>query len=347
MRLKLLSLFLIFAISACTFQVDVIETPTPGGTARPIESSTPPLVPTSDHSAAPTLVPAISATNTSLPASVNDPADPVYPIQFAPNGTYADILDSIKAGESKTYSVRAMQGQVMSVSFRQNDESEWTYITLRIAGADGSPLCADDCQFWRGALPATQDYLVTVTPSADASDFMMRVAVNPPGVATQSFIYENKYGNASLSYTDVFAPASFQGAPMYRIPPELTLQYIDTQSYADTNLIEAYLLFGSSTDSQVVATCTEPVVFDAAEIVTGEAMIDGMSFTKTESSGVGAGNVYEQTHYRATRSGTCFEFTYFIHSGNIGNYDPATVTEFDREALLQKFDEVLSTFTLR
>lgn len=347
MRLKLLTLFVIIVISGCTFQVDVIETPTPGTTVLPIESSTPTLVPASDNSATPMLVPTINLTNTSLPASINGPADPVHPIQFAPDGTYADIIDSIKAGESKTYSVRAMKGQVMSVSFRLNDETEWAYITLRIIGADGSLLCVDDCQFWRGALPATQDYFVTLIPAADASEFMMRVAVNPPGAATQSFVYENKYRNATLSYTDVFAPASLQGAPMYRIPPELTLQYIDTQSYTDTNLIEAYLLFGSSTDSQVVATCTEPVVLDAAETVVGEVTFNRVTFTKTESSGVGAGNVYEQTHYRAARNDTCFEFTYFIHYGNIGNYDPSTVTEFNREALLQSFDEVLSTFTLR
>jgi hypothetical protein len=347
MRFKLLTLFLIFAISACTFQVDVIETPTPGGAVLPIDSSTSTPIPTADHSATPPSLPTLSVTNTSLPASVGGPADPVHPIQFAPGGTYADIIDSIKAGESKTYSVRAMKGQVMSVSFRQNDEAQWSYITLRIIGADGSLLCADDCQFWRGALPATQDYFVTVTPAADASEFMMRVAVNPLGAATQSFPYENKYRNGTLSYTDAFAPGSLQGAPMYRIPPELTLQYIDTQSYADTNLIEAYLLFGSSTDSQVVSTCTEPVVLDAAETVVGEVTFNGVSFTKTESSGVGAGNVYEQTHYRAARNGTCFEFTYFIHYGNIGNYDPSTVTEFSQEALLQSFDEVFSTFTLR
>jgi hypothetical protein len=346
MRLKLLTLFLIFAISACTFQVDVIETPTPGGVALPIESSTPTLVPTSDNSSTPTLVPSISVTNTALPEGG---LGSIFPIHFAPNGTYVDVLDSVKSGVGggRMYSISAMKGQIMSVSFHQNDEAEWTSITVQIKGADKSVLCAGDCPFWRGVLPATQDYYVIVTSAADASDFVMRVAINPPDAATQSFLYENKYRNATLSYIDVFAPASLQGAPMYRIPPELTLQYIDTQSYADTNLIEAYLLFGSSTDSQVVATCTEPVILDAAETVVGEVTLNGVSFTKTESSGVGAGNVYEQTHYRASRNGTCFEFTYYIHYGNIGNHDPSTVTEFDQEALLQSFDEVLSTFTLR
>lgn len=346
MRLKLLTLFLIGSLSACTFQVEVIETPTPVPTVLPVEPSTPTLVPTADNSPTPTLIPTISATNTALPVSVGGPADPVYPIHFAPSGTYADILDSIRAGASKTYSVRAAQGQVMSVSIHQNDEAEWTAITLRIIGANGSILCIEDCYFWRGALPATQDYYVTITPAADASDFVMRVAINPPGTATQSFLYQNKYRNASFSYTDLFAPALFPSAPMFRIPPELALRYIQTQSYTSTNLLEAYFLFGSSTDSQVLATCTEPVNFDASETVTGDVTINGVTFTKTESSGVGAGNIYEQTHYRAAQNGTCFEFTYFIHYGNIGNYDPATVTEFDHAALLQEFDGILSTFSL-
>lgn len=347
MRLKLAALFLVIAISACTFQVDVIETPTPGATVLPVKSSSSTPVPTSENTAASTSSPTVVAVIASPPATVGSPVDSMYPLHFGPNGTYVDVIDSVQGGSSKTYSVRATKGQLMSVSIHQNEETTWTYITMRILGADGSVLCADECEFWRGALPATQDYFVTVMPSADASDFVMRLAINPPGVETQSFLYENKYRNASFSYTDLFAPALFPGAPMYRISPELSLRYIDTQSYENTNLIEAYLLFGSSTDSQTLAACTEPITLDAGETVTGELMIDSVSFTKTESSGVGAGNIYEQIHYRAAQDGTCFEFTYFIHYGNIGNYDPASVTDFDRDALVQQFDEVLSTFTFR
>jgi hypothetical protein len=347
MRLKFLTLVLVTALSACSFQVDVIETPTPVPTVIPGESSASTSIPTAENTATSLPKLTLSVTNTALPASAITPQGAIFPIRFAPNGTYVDIIESIKAGESKTYSINAMKGQVMSISFRQNAESEWTSITMRIVGADNSVLCASDCEFWRGALPLTQDYFVTVTPAADASDFMMRIAVNPLGTATQSFLYENKYRNAIFSYSDMFAPALLLGAPMYRIEPELTLRFIDTRLFANTNLIEAYLLFGSSTDPQIAAACTEPITLDVAETVTGTVMINGVSFTETESSGVGAGNVYEQRHYRALQDGTCFEFTFFIHYGNIGNYDPATVTEFDRGALIQRFEEVFSTFTLR
>lgn len=345
MRLKCLTLCFLVALSACSLQVDVIETPTPGVTVPPTEATPSTPAVTLESSATPPPLPTYGPTNTFVPASAMGQSVAVSPLQFGPNGTYVDIIESIKGGAGKTYSVRAMKGQVMSVSFHQADASAWTYITMRIIGADDSVLC-DTCEFWRGVLPATQDYFFTVTPSADALDFVIRVAINPPGAATQSFLYENKYRNASLSYTDVFAPALFPGAIVHRIEPEMALQFIDTQSYTNTNLIEAYMLFGSSTDPQLVAACTEPVNSGEPETVTGGVTVNGISFTRSERIGAAAGNVYEQTYYRAVQNGTCFEITYFIHYGNIGNYDPASVTEFERNALLQRFDEVFSTFRL-
>ena len=213
MKIKLLPLLLLLT-TACTFQVQVLETPValqPGSTATtpsPLPS-TPVVSRDVAATATPALMPTLSAANTPVPPPVTSPPDSVSPIRFGPNGTYVDVLDSITAENSKTYSVNAMKGQIMSVSIHQNEQSEWTYITLRIVGADHTLLCAEDCQYWRGVLPATQEYFVTVTPAADAPDFTMRVAINPPGEATQSFLYENIYRNASLTYTDLFAPAFF------------------------------------------------------------------------------------------------------------------------------------------
>src|SRR5512133_3344598 len=242
MKVKWISLLFLFT-AACTFQVEVFNTPTPKPTQAiliPVSTSTLAVI----NDSLPTLTPL--PTFTTIPPASPLPAinSGVSPIQFAPNGTYADIIDSIMAGKSKTYSVRAIKGQVMSVSIHQNDDSEWTYITVRIIGADNTPLCDNDCQFWRGVLPATEDYFIIVTPAADALNFMMRVAINPPGAATQSIAYENKYRNASFSYTDMFAPAFFPGAQVSKIKPELALEFIDTQSYINTNLNEAYFLFG-------------------------------------------------------------------------------------------------------
>ncbi len=350
MKSNLLLLLLLFT-TACTFQVQVFDTPTPQPTAMAIipPLATPTalfnLVPSATSMPLSTVSAQELATNTPLPAQAANPGTSASPIQFGPNGTYADVVDSLAAGKSKTYSVRALKGQVMSVSMHQNEQTDWTYMVVMVVGEDGTRLCATDCQFWRGVLPSTQNYLVTVTTSSDAPDFVLRVAINPPGAATQSIVYENKYRNASFSYIDLFAPAFFPGAQVSKIKPELALQFIDTQSYVNTNLVEAYFLFGSSTDSQDVSTCTQPGTFGEPEKVIGDVTINGVSFTKSEGGGVGAGNIYEQTYYRAVHNGTCYEITYYVHYGNIGNYDPGTVKEFDHDALIRNFDGILNTIT--
>lgn len=348
MKTKLITLVLLFT-TACTFQVQVLTTPTaqpteaviiPSATATEFFTTTPIATNT------PLPFPTFTAT-AELPLPTQMPASAPAPIRFGPNGTYVDVIDSILAGKSKTYSIHALQGQIMSVSVHQNEQATWTYLIVTVVGGDKKPLCATDCQFWRGVLPSTQDYLLTLSAPSDALDFTLRVAVDPPGTTSQSFLYENKYRNASFSYTDEFAPAFFPGAQVSRIQPELSLQLIDSDSYINTNLSEAYFLFGSSTDAQIISTCTQPLSFGGPETIVGNVTINGVSFTKSQGGGVAAGNIYEQTYYRAVHNDTCYEITYFIHYGNIGNYQPGTVHEFDREALLRKFDDILNTLALQ
>ncbi len=53
-----------------------------------------------------------------------------YPIQFEANGTYIEILvDTIPAGNDRTFSVRAMKGQIMSIATWRLDGTNETAIT--------------------------------------------------------------------------------------------------------------------------------------------------------------------------------------------------------------------------
>jgi hypothetical protein len=275
-----------------------------------------------------------------------------FTIRFDPNGTYIDIADDLPAGTSKTYSVRALGGQVMSVSIHQSGQGNWTLTPLAVTGADGAALCPSkingDCYFWRGVLPATQDYFITVSPVVAIHDFRLRVAINPPGTATQSFLYVSESYGASFRYTDEFAPVRFQEMIINKFDPEVALQFIDSGSIDNTNLGQAYFLFGASHDSALVESCIQPVSLGGPETVTGEVNIGGVSFTRSEAAGVGAGNLYEQTYYRAAYNGVCYEATFFVHSTNIGNYPPETgIEEFDRAALIQKMEGILSTLVIK
>jgi hypothetical protein len=355
MRYSYLILSFAVSLSACSFQSQVIKPPVPEA-----ELTTPPPPPAQTF----TLVPAEQATLTATPPPLpiftftpTTTTEPLpqnvnpYPIKFGVNGTFQDVLDSIPAGTGKTYSVSALKGQVMSVSVNQSLTRDWVYVPLRIAGADGAVLCAPqenmECQFWRGVLPSTQDYFITLTPVNSLDNFTLRVAINPPGKIAQFFPYLSQSQRASLTYGDEFAPMRFHGAEIYKTNLELSLNYIDTASYLNTNLLEAYFLFGSSRDATVVQTCTQPVSFGGPENIVGDVAINGILFTKNEGGGVAAGNIYQQTYYRAVYDGICYEVVFFVHHGNIGAYPPDSgVREFDSKALMKKFEALLFTLVI-
>ncbi|MDO8754855.1 MAG: hypothetical protein Q7J80_13240, partial [Anaerolineales bacterium] len=273
-------------------------------------------------------------------------------IKFKANGTYTDITDAIASGASKTYSINAMQGQIMSISILpQIPDGGWGYIPMQIKGADGSILCPQsgdsECMFWRGVLPSSQDYFVTLAPNGDVPQFVMRVAINPPGKNTQYFQYNNPATGVSLTYPDTFAPA-IPVVGNYKTNPGLTLRFIDSKTYDKTNLSEVYLFFSSSSDPLTVATCTEPNQSGGGpEQIVGNEVVNGFTFVYSTSEGAGAGNYYQQEIYRMVYKNVCHEAIYFIHFTNIGNYPPGTVTEFDGNAILQKLDDVFFTFTIK
>ena len=276
-------------------------------------------------------------------------------IRFDANGTYTDITDSIALGSSKTYSINAMKGQIMSISILPKiPAGGWGYIPIQIKGADGSILCpqsADsECMFWRGVLPSSQDYFVTLTPNSDANvpQFTLRVAINPPGKKEQTFQYKNPMTGLTLVYFDQFAPSLFPSSANNKTNPELMLQFIDTNFYVNTNLGEVYFLLGSSSDPQIIATCTAPnQTGGALEEVNGSEVINGYNFIHSQAMGAGAGNIYEQEIYRTVSKNVCYEAIYFIHYLNFGNYAPGAVTEFDSKSLMQKLSDVLSTFIIK
>lgn len=283
----------------------------------------------------------IVPTSTPLPPPQTLPSTT---IKFDTGGTWKDTQDSVPLGGSKTYTLNAMQGQIMSVS------TVGGYFPLQIQGRDGTVLCPvtenTDCYFWRGTLPLSQDYFITVKSGGDANDFVLRVAINPPGKSKQMFKYDSV--DIGLSYSDQFAPANFLPSLNSKTNVQFTLQMIDTSSYINTNLGEAYFVFGSSTDASVVSTCTEPNQSGGGlEVSNGNATFNGYNFTYSTASDAGAGNIYNQHIYRILDHGICYEVIYFIHSANIGNFSPGVVKEFDLQDLMQKFNEILSTIQLK
>jgi hypothetical protein len=102
------------------------------------------------------------------------------PIRFAPGATSTSVGGRLSPGASQRYTLRALAGQSMEVH-------TWPQGTLGITvrGTNGSTWTA---QPWEQALtipwlPATQDYVITLSLPASASqaiDFGMQVVIPPP-----------------------------------------------------------------------------------------------------------------------------------------------------------------------
>jgi hypothetical protein len=73
---------------------------------------------------------------------------------------------------------------------------------------------------------------------------------------------------------------------------------------------------------------------------------NGVTYSVASTSGAGAGNFYEETIYALAGSVPCTAVRYYIHSSNIGNYTPGTVREFDKNALLDSFDDIRTSLVL-
>ena len=309
----------------------VTDTATPLPTTVNVDTSIPTL----------TLIPTPTFESTLTPNVAFDPQANADRIRFAPYGTWVEINDTISANTSKRYILSAMQGQVMSVSIPQGP-AFW----VDVAGADKTSLSdsRDPHPFWRGALPSTQDYIVTVE-SQGSGPFTLRIAINPPGQATQNFGFVDPRYAVALSYTDEFAPTTVQvPAAGTKGIPLVTLTFIDPTFYSPTtNLNEAYLLLAASSDPAILPTCTEPST-QVAETVTGQETVNGTTFTRSEFNSVAAGNNYDQITYRTIVENKCFEVIFLIHSANLANEPAGTTVEFNRDELLKKFTAVLATF---
>ena len=73
---------------------------------------------------------------------------------------------------------------------------------------------------------------------------------------------------------------------------------------------------------------------------------DGRAYTAATSDDAGAGNRYETDLFVVDGTSPCLAVRYFVHSTNIGNYDPGTVKEFDAAKLTRAFDRIRATLKL-
>jgi len=126
----------------------------------------------------------------------------------------------------------------------------------------------------------------------------------------------------------------------------IRLPLVNRMYYDGTNLVEASLFVGVTPES----TCSSRQPTDAPQNCSERGAlaetrnIAGVPFSKVSSWEGAVGNQYGLITYSALHGCSCYRLALFIHCINIGVYDPGSVSEFDRAAVLRLFDRVISTF---
>jgi hypothetical protein len=73
----------------------------------------------------------------------------------------------------------------------------------------------------------------------------------------------------------------------------------------------------------------------------------GRVWSTANMGDAGAGNFYDISVFALPGTKPCLAVRYTIHSTNIGNYDPGTVKDFDRDALIRTFAKMRHTLVLK
>ena len=104
---------------------------------------------------------------------------------------------------------------------------------------------------------------------------------------------------------------------------------------------------GLSVESIEGVTDCSANTFTSNTITPTPTTINDTEYSFATTSDAGAGNFYEEHIYALPYSQPCTAIRYLIHSTNIANYEPGTKIEFDRSALLQKFDAMRDSLVTR
>ena len=103
-------------------------------------------------------------------------------IQFEPGTSSTELTDTVRPGRFKSYVLRAMQGQIMSVGIYQNGILNPNGdVQLQIVGAESGPIfnSGRELPTWTGELPVTQDYYLYAVSVGPNNRYRLNVAIEP------------------------------------------------------------------------------------------------------------------------------------------------------------------------
>jgi hypothetical protein len=113
-----------------------------------------------------------------------------------------------------------------------------------------------------------------------------------------------------------------------------------------TNLVEAYLVVGVSSEPSAVAACSTFADREAHGEARKPKTVHGVEFVSRSSLEGAAGNLYDGRSYRVSRANRCYEVAMIVRTGNMGNYQAGAVEKFEDERALAALERIFETLRL-
>jgi hypothetical protein len=118
-------------------------------------------------------------TATPSPAATTAPAATataaaIERIRFASGSTYFDLVGRLAANEVRRYALGIAGGQYVELSVTP---LEGDALSFGLVGADGTVVYPDGDPFFKGTVPTTQDYVLTITNRGGAVDFGLSMMI--------------------------------------------------------------------------------------------------------------------------------------------------------------------------
>jgi hypothetical protein len=155
-------------------------------------------------------------------------------------------------------------------------------------------------------------------------------------------------GEFRLSYppdstltTGAAAGAGLLGTALVRVTLPAT-QFGSTKS----NLVEAYLVLGTSSEPSAVTGCSTFSDVQTAGEARPPKRVHGVEFVSRSSVEGAAGNLYDGRLYRVARANRCYEVALIVRTGNIGNYEPGAVEKFEDQRAFNVLERIFATLRL-
>jgi hypothetical protein len=162
-----------------------------------------------------------------------------------------------------------------------------------------------------------------------------------PAAPMAQTTYTNSQYNFSFAYPNSFK----QVAPVYgNLGNQIIQVQLDNTNYPKTNFADADFTVSQQPAANISECLKYGYPQSPASGGTQQKQISGINYYLTQGGGAGAGNFYNFEIYRTFNRGNCFEMNETIHTTNIDNYTPGTVTQIDIGPIQAQLDQILSSF---